>query len=94
MRSSIGPHKFDFTICKDCFWVVTVLNSDLYRESFCPVCSGILYIIPFTKPDEAKIVDYISAFMNMRYLYGKTDCEGRSSEESWTVFEQLLPNVY
>ena len=94
MRSRVGPHKLDFAICKNCFWVVTLMNSDLYRQSLCPVCSGILDIIRFTKPSEAKIVDYISAVVNMKYIYSKTDFDESFSEESWSVFEQFVPDVF
>ena len=87
MRSSVGPHKLDFAICKDCFWLVTILSSDLYRKTLCPVCSGNLDIFPLTKPNGAEIVDYISAYMNMKFLSSKTDYDGGSSEESWTVLE-------
>jgi hypothetical protein len=93
MRSTVGPHKFDFAICKDCFWTVTVLNSDLYQESVCPICSGVIDKIPMVEPNEAKILDYISAYVNMKYLYGITDHD-RINEESWIIFEQFLPHVY
>ncbi|HEX7178610.1 MAG TPA: hypothetical protein VF220_02720, partial [Nitrososphaeraceae archaeon] len=69
-------------------------SSDLYRKTLCPVCSGILDIIPFTKPDEAKIVDSISAYMNMKYLSSKTDYVGGSNEESWADLEQSLTSAY
>ena len=94
MRSSVGPHKLDFAICKDCFWVVTVMNSELYRQSLCPACSGFIDIIRFTNPNEAKILDCISVFMNMKYLNGKTECDVGSGEDSWTVFNHFLPSVY
>jgi hypothetical protein len=90
MRSPIGPHKLDFAICKDCFWVVTVMNSELYRQSLCPVCSGIIDTIRFTNPNGTKILDCISAFRNMKYLYDKTDCGMGLGEISWTVFKQFI----
>ena len=85
MRSTVGPHKFDFAICKDCFWTMTVLNSDLYQESVCPICSGIIDIFAMVEPNEVKILDYISPYVNMKYCYGKTD-DDRINEE-WTLFE-------
>ena len=85
MRSTVGPHKFDFAICKDCFWTVTVLNSDLYQESVCPICSGIIDIFPMVEPNEAKILDYISAYVNMKYCNGKNDYD--RIDEEWTIFE-------
>jgi hypothetical protein len=95
MRSTVDPHRIiNFAVCKECFWTVTVLNSDLYQESVCPICSGVIDKIPMVEPNESKILDYISAYVNMKYLYGETENEGINSEESWSMFQQYLPHIY
>jgi hypothetical protein len=58
------------------------------------MCFGIIDIVPMVEPNEAKFIDYISAYMNMKYLYGKIDSDGISSEESWNQIEHFLPLVY
>ena len=58
------------------------------------MCFGIIDIVPMVEPNEAKFIDYICAYMNTKYLYGKTDPDGISSEESWNQFEHFLPHVY
>jgi len=95
MRSYTGPHRiFEFAVCKNCLRIVTILNSELYQESVCPMCLGIIDIFPMIEPNEAKITDYLSAYVNMKYQYGETENEGINSEESWTMYEQFLPHIY
>jgi len=73
---------------------VTVLNSGLYQITICPSCFGIIEVFPMIEPNEAKITHYLSAYVNMKYLYGETENEGINSEDSWCNFEQFLPHVY
>ena len=95
MRSTVDSHRIiHFVVCKECAWAVTVLNSDLYQESLCPICLGIIDVYPMIEPFEAKITDYLLAYVNMKYQYGETENEGINSEESWTMMEQFLPNIY
>ena len=95
MRSTLGPHRiFEFAVCKNCFWTVTVLNSDLYQKSVCPICLGITDVFPMIQLNETKITDYLSAYVNMKYLYGETENEGINSEDSGSNFKQFLLNIY
>jgi len=76
MGSTISPHGIiKFVVCNDCCWTATVLNSDLCRISICPVCSGIIDFIPLTTPIDAKMVDFISVYLNMKHLYKKVFVE-------------------
>jgi hypothetical protein len=90
MRSTVGPHRiFDFAICKDCSWTVTVLNSELYQESVCPMCFGIIDRVPMVETNEAKVVDYLSACINIEY---QNDSGMAGHEESWMI-QEFLPHV-
>ena len=91
MRSTVGPHRiFDFAICKDCSWTVTVLNSELYQESVCPMCFGIIDRVPMVEINEAKVVDYLSARINIESQKNESGIAGL--EESWMI-QEFLPHV-
>lgn len=90
MRSTVGPHGiFDFAICKDCSWTVTVLNSELYQESVCPMCFGIIDRVPMVETNEAKVVDYLSACINIE---SQKNDSGIAGHDSWMI-EEFLPHV-
>ena len=91
MRSTVGPHRiFDFAICKDCSWTVTVLNSELNQESVCPMCFGIIDRVPMVETNEAKVVDYLSACINIESQ--KNDSGIAGHEDSWMI-QEFLPHV-
>lgn len=91
MRSTVGPHRiFDFAICKDCSWTVTVLNSELYQESVCPMGFGIIDRVPMVETNEAKVVDYLSACINIESQ--KNDSGIAGHEDSWMI-QEFLPHV-
>ena len=95
MRSTVDPHRIiNFALCKECFWTVTILNPARYTKPVCPICLEIIDVIPMIEPNQTKIIDYISAYVNMKYLYGETENEGINSEESWSMLEQYLPHIY
>jgi hypothetical protein len=91
MRSTVGPHRiFDFAICKDCSWTVTVLNSELYQECVCPMCFGIIDRVPMVETNEAKVVDYLPACINVESQ--KNDLGIAGHEDSWMI-QEFLPHV-
>jgi len=86
-----SPHRiFDFAVCKECFWTVTVLNSELYQESVCPICFGTIDRVPMVNGSETKIVNCLSTDNDFETKMNESGIS--SQEESWVIHD-FLPHV-